>query len=59
VAASAIDSAGAEPEVGNRVFYTAVLHERARQQPDVDAFDVEFFEISPMTEIWSKGRVGI
>jgi hypothetical protein len=47
------------PNVGNRLFHTAVLHDRARQQPDVDSFDVEFFEISPITEIWSKGRVGI
>jgi hypothetical protein len=38
----------------------AVLRERARQQPiDVDPFDAEFFEISPITEIWSKGRVGV
>jgi hypothetical protein len=47
------------PNVGNRVVDTDVLYERARQQPDVDAFDAEFFEISPITEIWSKGRVGI
>jgi len=45
--------------VGNRVFHTAVLHERARQRPDVDTFDAEFFEISPITEIWSKGRFGV
>jgi hypothetical protein len=39
---------------------SAVLRERARQQlVDVDAFDAEFFEISPITEIWSKGRVGV
>jgi hypothetical protein len=37
-----------------------VLRELARQQPvDVDAFDTEFFGISPITEIWSKGRVGV
>jgi hypothetical protein len=26
---------------------------------DVDAFDAKFFEISPIMEIWSKGRVGV
>jgi hypothetical protein len=26
---------------------------------DVTAFDVEFFEISPTMEIWSKGWVGV
>jgi long-chain fatty acid adenylase/transferase FadD26 len=26
---------------------------------DVDAFDAKLFEISPITEIWSKGRVGV
>jgi hypothetical protein len=39
---------------------SAVQRELARQQPvDVDAFDTEFFEISPIAEIWSKGRVGV
>ena len=26
---------------------------------DVDAFDAAFPEISPIAEIWSKGRVGV
>jgi hypothetical protein len=26
---------------------------------DVDAFDAKLFVISPITEIWSKGRVGV
>ena len=26
---------------------------------DVDAFDAEFVAISPIKEIWSKGRVGV